>query len=128
MTDQELFDRVAEHLLTQGKQAKQGTTCVYRAPDGSKCAIGCLIPDEKYIPEFEDVNFSDNSDPTDWEEYKALLDLAKATGTTERQFSLARELQQCHDQSKPDEWRERLTRIAVNSGLSVGCLLGRAGK
>jgi hypothetical protein len=27
--------------------------CMYRNPDGLKCAIGCLIPDEVYTPDME---------------------------------------------------------------------------
>lgn len=54
MTEQELFDTVALHLITQGKRAtnQQGVP-VYRASDGSKCAIGIIIPDRLYVPEIE---------------------------------------------------------------------------
>lgn len=53
-TKQEIFDKVATHLLTQKARA-MGTrpapfvgevpSCLYLAPDGTRCAIGCLIPD-----------------------------------------------------------------------------------
>jgi hypothetical protein len=29
------------------------TNCLYRAPNGGRCAIGCLIPNELYNPEME---------------------------------------------------------------------------
>ncbi|MGQ7794435.1 hypothetical protein ACUN0C_18675 [Faunimonas sp. B44] len=49
---QEAFDTVVRHLFKQGKQAKFGG-CVYRGPEGTKCAVGCLIPDELYSPKLE---------------------------------------------------------------------------
>ena len=46
---QDIFDFVAAHLMTQGVVSEdQNGQCVYRSPDGLKCAIGCLIPDDAY--------------------------------------------------------------------------------
>lgn len=47
---QETFDVVVTHLHRQGRRAldwspETGNRCVYLAPDGSKCAVGALIPD-----------------------------------------------------------------------------------
>src|SRR5258706_1958080 len=65
MTNQELFDKVKNHLLSQNAQSIAYRTpqtyhvvkyCVYKNENGLKCAIGCLIPDEKYSPEFEGVS------------------------------------------------------------------------
>jgi hypothetical protein len=54
MTPQEIFDTVATHLFTQGHKAINGHGgCVYRCRDGSKCAVGVLIPDDKYFPKME---------------------------------------------------------------------------
>ena len=56
MTRQEIFNKVADHLLTQGRVATSSTTlptCAYRSTDGATCAVGCLIPDELYVPEME---------------------------------------------------------------------------
>lgn len=56
---QEVFDTVVRHLGKQGERAvaydayDEGSRCVYRASDGKKCAVGCLIPDEMYKPEME---------------------------------------------------------------------------
>jgi len=54
LTDQEVFDRVARHLLTQGERAYDNVrgVCMYRK-GCLKCAIGCLIPDDKYSTELE---------------------------------------------------------------------------
>jgi hypothetical protein len=48
MTIQEIFDKVTTHLLTQRKQSKEGKVCLYRGPNGTMCAVGCLIKDEFY--------------------------------------------------------------------------------
>ena len=59
MTDKEIFDRVATHLLLQGKRACVTThptghmTCAYRGDGGTSCAVGCLITDEAYDPALE---------------------------------------------------------------------------
>jgi hypothetical protein len=54
MTPQEIFDTVATHLFTQGKKAvNYKGSCVYRAGDGSKCAVGVLIPDDHYNVKME---------------------------------------------------------------------------
>ena len=62
MNNQEAFDKVLKHLREQGKAAvrvavaSDGTKneeCCYRGPDGTMCAVGCLIPDEEYDSELE---------------------------------------------------------------------------
>ena len=54
MNKQKTFETVAKHLFQQGKQATdEAGSCVYRAYDGSQCAVGCLIPDELYVKELE---------------------------------------------------------------------------
>jgi hypothetical protein len=53
MTNQEIFDKVVKGVLDQGCQSKVGAVCRYRGTGGTKCAAGFLIPDEKYLCEFE---------------------------------------------------------------------------
>lgn len=54
MNNQQTYDKVKAHLLAQGKAAVNDKgECVYRAPDGSQCGIGCLIDDDQYDPGFE---------------------------------------------------------------------------
>lgn len=45
---------VARHLLTQKEQSMCLGACAYRGLNGRTCAVGVLIPDELYSPEFED--------------------------------------------------------------------------
>lgn len=58
LTAQEVFDRVAVHLLKQGRKSQRiipedPVTCFYRGPTGLKCAVGCLIADEDYSSQME---------------------------------------------------------------------------
>lgn len=49
MNRQEIFDKVATHLMTQRKSSMDVRgNCVYRAEGGLMCAIGALIPDKLY--------------------------------------------------------------------------------
>lgn len=45
-TNQEIFDTCLTHLRAQGRRSIDPISgfCVYRGPDGLKCAIGALIP------------------------------------------------------------------------------------
>lgn len=51
LTPQEIVDKAMSHIFEQGARAlalDRGPIdgfCMYRAPDGRKCAIGALIPD-----------------------------------------------------------------------------------
>ena len=66
MTPQEAFDTVARHLFDQGERAGlqhrdendevYDFECLYRAPGGKTCAVGCLIPDAAYRPSMEGSN------------------------------------------------------------------------
>ena len=55
MTPQEIFDTVVTHLFTQGHASKENDEygmCLYKAPNGDMCAVGCLIKDY-YVPEMD---------------------------------------------------------------------------
>lgn len=55
--EQEIFSKVATHLLTQKRKSTDaGGTCKYRGPNDLKCAIGCLIGDNEYHPMMEGRN------------------------------------------------------------------------
>lgn len=45
MTRQEIFNRVWTFLNTQGKPSYDGS-CLYRGPNGTACAVGCLLDDK----------------------------------------------------------------------------------
>jgi hypothetical protein len=96
MTPQEIFNRVVQHLHDQGHAALDfNGRCVYRAKDGSMCAVGCLIQDI-YMPEFDDPN-----DPT------SVLELIKNYSTRMPRWFIenARLLQDLQDVHDFDPWR-----------------------
>lgn len=61
MQPQEIFDKVVDHLFTQGEPAMKPYTvaCRYRGDNGQKCAVGCLIPDDLYDTDMEGHSVSD---------------------------------------------------------------------
>jgi hypothetical protein len=118
MTNQEIFDTVALHLIKQGKQSIDAAKgmCLYRGPNGLKCAVGCLIPDEVYDPSMED------------ECIKALINRYDALDFLEFNTLLLLELQIAHDKEPPEDqtWMDavilRLRKIAEYFKLSAKVL------
>lgn len=57
---QMVFDKAYKALYDQNKRSLIGIRgmefCAYRSPDGSKCAVGHLIPDEKYNASLEKLS------------------------------------------------------------------------
>lgn len=54
-----MFDKMLEHLRAQGcRSVDEFDSCLYRGPNGTKCAVGALIPDEKYSKDMEDISAS----------------------------------------------------------------------
>lgn len=47
------FETVAKHLFAQDKRSMNNNVCLYRGPGGTKCAIGVLISDADYNPEYD---------------------------------------------------------------------------
>lgn len=144
-TAQETFDYVVRALAEQGGPAwgpindrDEVGGCLYRAPDGRKCAFGQVLPDELYTPSMENhyipvVIRKIGADGTD-----------KALSTQFAQWvcehlDMLRELQAAHDraakttrESKPklwtDPWKEtgvatRLHEVAQKFGLGTKTLL-----
>ena len=105
MNMQEVYFKVRNHLLTQGRRAKIYDQCRYRAPNGDKCAIGCLIPDDKYDPSMEGHLIS--CSPL----------IQDAIGASEDHIDFLTDLQRVHDFSNPSEWNERLQAVALRYKL-----------
>lgn len=60
MDGQKVFEIVAKHLFKQGKRAflEKQKVCVYRGPDNTSCAVGCLIPDGIYDSHMEGMRIN----------------------------------------------------------------------
>jgi hypothetical protein len=65
VTEQEVADYTIGKLLEQGYASlDMDGNCVYRGPEGSKCAIGWLIPDDAYDPNMDAYNANGVTDVT----------------------------------------------------------------
>ena len=113
MDNQELFDRVVRHLLTQGVRSTNEVDgsflCAYRNEDGLQCAIGCLIPPDLYDPEFEGLHVVSSSPLGER--------LRTVTRLAYHNLALARSLQMVHDQIEPYQWSKKLRELAELFGL-----------
>lgn len=113
MTNQQIFDKVVKHLLTQGeksvvKSATNANICKYRGPEGLMCAIGALIPDEAYSPDWEGISVGGIITP---------LRRAAAIGP-ETKSTFLLDLQKIHDHAEVYQWSQELTNFAMMYGLS----------
>ncbi len=108
---QEIFNRVKNHLLTQGVKStdKSGDgTCLYRGPNGTKCAIGVLLKDEHW-------DASKNS-ASIWDVGHLLEKSLETTLTMENNEFLA-DLQEIHDSRMVEDWADALADYADMNGL-----------
>lgn len=103
-TEQEVYDQVATHLLTQNCKPKERDygLCLYRGPNNTKCAAGCLIADSEYRREMEGVSWRD---------------LARDKRVPLEHSNLIMALQRVHDRSESNEWPIKLKQLALEWGL-----------
>jgi len=117
-TEQEVFDQVARHLLTQ-KQRSMGKLyetmtgepvmgCAYRGNDSMMCAAGCLIGDDEYKGSFEDERWGV---------------LAARGDVPDVHRDLIARLQSVHDTTSPELWVFDLDRVATTYALDRTVLL-----
>lgn len=118
---QALFDTVLTKLREQKVAAGTVTArgnfvCRYRGDNGAKCAVGHLIPDENYDPEFEGSGV-----------YTLASRLA-CPSEIKRHENLLGSLQSIHDQFLPregfpseyrglDKWEEKMEKAAAIHGV-----------
>jgi hypothetical protein len=102
---QEIFDKVAAHLLAQKQKSTDAFgMCSYRGDDELMCAAGCLIPDEEYSYKLEGKTWIN------------LVCSCHASGTNE---ILVSALQNLHDDYDASSWLEQLYWLAIRHGLST---------
>ena len=113
ITNQEALDQASEYLRSMPHRSRRKDFCAYRGDNGLKCAIGCLIPDEKYDPKM-DGNGSINAVYRIFPSLHELFD--------KNQLSFLRDLQGVHD--LPSNWSPKgfqgegsLTALAAQYGL-----------
>lgn len=109
-TEQEVFDYIVNHLLTQNAKSQDDGTCLYLNPEGLKCAAGCLIADNDTTAKIIRNNNNDDS----WDEliYENLV--------THEHRNLIAAMQVIHDNvmNVPSDWPTELENYAHNNGLT----------
>lgn len=101
-TAQEVFNQAKNHLLKQKVKSarKEGGLdyCLYRGPEGLKCAGGCFIAEDEYRPGMENQPWNSHWFPI---EHRKLI----------------QELQWAHDSNDPNVWPAKLKCIAAKFNL-----------
>ena len=108
MKEQEIFDTVTRHLLTQMKQARDVNTgtCRYRLGDGLKCAVGCLFSD------------TEHGDAMEGKGLDQLISEGLLPGRLVPHAELLQSLQHVHDKVAPGDWLWMLKLVADKCALS----------
>lgn len=123
MTKQEVFDTVANHLLTQMEKSTRKLpyasiervvmgACAYRGDGGLKCAVGVLIPDEKYSIDMETISA--------YALCERFPEIAWILGSAGWEF--ADLLQDIHDNSNPESWFCCLQTLGLTHRLNTDVL------
>ena len=94
-TKQEVYDYIANHLLTQNKKCLKEKQCLYHHNE-LRCAAGCLIPEDKYDPDIEETNWDGL---TSW-----------GFAPSNHRY-LIEDLQIIHDSEEPKDWREKIIEV-----------------
>ena len=111
MTTREIFNKVRDHLLTQGvrSMSRRQYKCAYRGDNGLKCAAGCLILDEHYSAEIENCVINQHG------ALKALK--SSVPGITDAQIRMVRMLQTIHDFYHPSDWPRKLGELKIDEAI-----------
>lgn len=109
MNNQQAFDIMIQHLRQQGQPSKEegSSRCLYRGPDGLKCAVGALIPDNIYSRHFEGLDIHDAAT-----QYPAIRKLFEGMD-----YTLLGAVQFTHDTYPVDKWEEAFRNLAQRFGL-----------
>lgn len=115
-TEQQVFDQVARHMLTQNTKAINYLgVCKYRfrLNDNTiiKCAVGFLIADDEYSQEMEGKLYGSFS----FNKFFGFKGEAP-------HLTLLRSLQNLHDKYPASTWKEELKQIATDFNLNTDIL------
>ena len=112
MKKKQVFQTVVTHLLTQNSKSQTDDSnhddngmCRYQNDDGKQCAIGVLIDSENYWPELE-------GKAADAVEVIEAVEKSLDTHITRPDRDLLCKLQDIHDYSSVEGWREELEELA----------------
>ena len=119
MNNQEIFDTIAKHLLTQNQKSLDNTgKCVYKSALGLSCAVGCLLKD-KDTTDYEGIGVVDLRNALMDRNHKNLYQdlLSVNIPDTDEAFNLLAYLQIIHDSFQPVKWQYHLKVLAEQQGL-----------
>lgn len=112
MNTQQAFDIMVQHLRQQGRPSRDDVAgCMYRGPDGTKCAVGALIPDELYRDNMEGRTIR----PLLIQDCNAYSELCRLLDSIDLQ--LLEEMQTIHDHHTPANWERSFKECAEEFGL-----------
>ncbi len=114
MNNQQAFDRMCDHLMTQKAQAYQNGYCVFRTAQGLQCAIGCLIPDQVYHPNIEGMTV--RSLKARYPDFAAIV--------ADVDTYLLDECQYVHDRHEVPQWASELRKLAQKFELEAPASIG----
>ena len=110
---QELFETISRHLFAQGERSTKKIglydRCVYRGNNGLKCAVGAIIPDDQYDPDFDTKNMTVSRITCD-------LPSAELRGLFQRNINLLSYLQSVHDNAANWETSENMMNALIEVG------------
>ena len=109
LTKQDVFNIAANGILKQGKRSVSGL-CLYRGPNGLKCAIGMLIPDELYENHFEGNSAGESG------VIEALIKVG--VPNTAEYADFLEHLQGVHDDHPVEDWDRELVNFAHHYDLN----------
>lgn len=111
MTNQQVYNKVKAHLLTQKTKSYSRSLgiCVYKMVRSTKkCAIGCLLPDDVYESSMEGVGVENLL-----RLYPKVNELFIGVDV-----SLLDALQTIHDKESVKKWPHQLEVVAKDYGLT----------
>lgn len=132
LSTQEIFDKIIVHLSEQKVPARNENDCVYRTLDGRRCAVGGLIPEDKYDPIIEGISVVDAEELVDdlvvdllsfesnKEGAKKLFAILFESGVDineGKKVLLLHRCQEVHDNYAPASWPEHFAYIAEDLNL-----------
>jgi hypothetical protein len=127
-TNQELFDKIATHLITQNEKAVDSKGhCVYLNHAGKKCAVGCLFDETTYSKKFEGITICyfiefKNFLPDQQRKVIAIQKALEIAGIEINQYPLLSDLQKIHDTTHITDWKYMLTGVALKFKLNSDVL------
>jgi len=108
MKKKQVFKTVVTHLLTQNSKSVEGSdlgNCRYQNDDGKQCAIGVLINSKNYTSDLE-------CQAADDAQVVYAVEKSLNTHITKSDRDLLCKLQDIHDYSTVEWWREKLEELS----------------